>query len=187
MIHEMNHKWWHDKEGKRLQRNKGELLCLIHSEISEWFDGEIEDLMDDKLLHRKMGEVEAADAFIRTLDYAKGFNHDIYKAGLRYGVSDFIDLNHFFKCALFTDAMIAELKIHGVSLIHRQISRVMENERKNQPEVAENLFLLLLQIAALCRLRDYDLNEAFIEKCQFNQTRHDHTHEAREQANGKKW
>ena len=106
-IHELNRKWWHDKNGQPMQRNKGELLCLMHSEISEAMEGERKDLMDDKLPHRKMAEVELADALIRILDYAAGFG--------------------------------------------------------------------------------YDISGAVYEKLQYNATRQDHTHEARELANGKKW
>lgn len=76
-IHKNNHRWWHDAAGTKLERNKGELLCLIHSEVSEAMEGERKDLMDDKLPHRKMAEVELADAFIRILDYAAGFGYDI--------------------------------------------------------------------------------------------------------------
>ena len=77
-IHAANHHWWHDMiTGKPLDRNKGELLALVHSEISEALEGERKDLMDDKLPHRKMAEVELADAIIRILDYAAGFGYDI--------------------------------------------------------------------------------------------------------------
>lgn len=70
--------WWNDiRTGDRLQRNKGELLCLIHSEISEAMEGERKNLMDDKLPHRRMAEVELADAVIRILDYAGAFGYDI--------------------------------------------------------------------------------------------------------------
>ena len=79
-IHELNHKWWHDKNGQPMQRNKGELLCLMHSEISEAMEGERKDLMDDKLPHRKMAEVELVDAIIRILDYAAGFGYDLQGA-----------------------------------------------------------------------------------------------------------
>jgi hypothetical protein len=106
-IHARNYRWWHDKNDQRLQRNKGELLCLIHSEISEAMEGERKDLMDDKLPHRKMAEVELADALIRILDYAAGFG--------------------------------------------------------------------------------YDIGGAVLEKLAYNAVRKDHTHEAREQAGGKKW
>ena len=77
-VHEANHKWWHDMDtGERLDRNKGELLCLVHSEISEAMEAERKDLMDDKLPHRKGAEVEMADALIRILDYCAGHGYDI--------------------------------------------------------------------------------------------------------------
>lgn len=76
-IHAGNQKWWVDANGVRLERNKAELLCLIHSEISEAMEGERKDLMDDKLPHRKMAEVELADALIRIFDYCGGFNYDL--------------------------------------------------------------------------------------------------------------
>jgi hypothetical protein len=80
-IHAANQKWWMDLDtGVPIKRNKGELLCLIHSEISEAMEGERKDLMDDKLPHRKMAEVELADALIRILDYAAGFGYDIHGA-----------------------------------------------------------------------------------------------------------
>lgn len=68
--HAANAQWWHDAEGRKKDRNKGELLCLIHSEISEAMEGERKNLPDDKLPHRRMAEVELADALIRIFDYA---------------------------------------------------------------------------------------------------------------------
>lgn len=53
------------------------LLCLIHSEISEAMEGHRKDLMDDKLPHRKMLEVELADAFIRIADLSGGLGLDL--------------------------------------------------------------------------------------------------------------
>jgi len=106
-IHHLNHQWWHNRLGYRIERNKGELLCLVHSEISEAMEGERKDLMDDKLPHRKMAEVELADAIIRILDYSAAFG--------------------------------------------------------------------------------YDISGAVREKLEYNATREDHTHEAREQQGGKKW
>lgn len=81
MVHAANIKWWCDLDtGLPIKRNKGELLALIHSEISEALEGERKDLMDDKLPHRKMAEVELVDAIIRILDYAGGFGYDLQGA-----------------------------------------------------------------------------------------------------------
>lgn len=70
--------WWHDlKDGSAKDRNVAELLCLIHSEISEAMEGFRKDLMDDKLPHRKMAEVELADALIRIFDLAGAAGFDL--------------------------------------------------------------------------------------------------------------
>lgn len=107
-VHSANQKWWTDMNtGSPLKRNKGELLMLIVSEVAEAMEGERKNLMDDKLPHRKMAEVELADALIRILDYSAGFG--------------------------------------------------------------------------------YDIQGAYEEKMKYNQTRIDHSHEARQSANGKKW
>jgi len=70
---------WHTnlETGELLDRNKGEMLCLVHSEISEAMEGERKNLMDDHLPERPMAEVELADAVIRIMDYAGRFNYDI--------------------------------------------------------------------------------------------------------------
>ena len=76
--HEDNKKWWINiNTGEPLERNKGELICLMHSELSEAMEGERKNLMDDKLPHRKMVEVELVDALIRIFDYAGAFGYDL--------------------------------------------------------------------------------------------------------------
>lgn len=70
--------WWHDiNTGEKLDRNVPEMLCLIHSEISEGLEGYRKNLMDDKLPHRQMLEVELADAAIRIFDLAGGLGFDL--------------------------------------------------------------------------------------------------------------
>ena len=69
--------WWHDSEGKKKERNVGELLCLIHSEISEAMEGARKGLMDTHLKHKSMMEVELADAIIRIFDLAESKNFNL--------------------------------------------------------------------------------------------------------------
>ena len=71
--------WWTDhRTGASIleTRNVGEILMLIVSEVAEAMEGHRKGLMDDKLPHRSMLEVELADAVIRIADLAgaKGFD-----------------------------------------------------------------------------------------------------------------
>ena len=70
--------WWHDLHtGEPLQRNVPEMLALIHSEVSEGLEGYRKSLMDDKLPHRSMLEVEMADTVIRIADLCGGLGLDL--------------------------------------------------------------------------------------------------------------
>jgi hypothetical protein len=70
--------WWSDPAtGEPIYRNVGEILCLIHSEVSEAMEGHRKGLMDDKLPHRPMIEVELADAMIRIFDLAGAMELDL--------------------------------------------------------------------------------------------------------------
>ena len=73
--------WWNDTEtGEPMVRNKGEMLCLIHSEVSEMMEGERKGINDDHLPHRAMAEVEGADVAIRLGDYMVGHGYDVVSA-----------------------------------------------------------------------------------------------------------
>ena len=72
--------WWVDiKTGQPYDPVKlvPEKLCLIHSEVSEALEGHRKNLMDDKLPHRPMLEVELADTLIRIGDLAGALGLDL--------------------------------------------------------------------------------------------------------------
>ena len=66
--------WWENP------RSTPELLMLCVSELAEAMEGDRKDLMDDHLPHRKMLEVELADAVIRIFDMARGLGLEIHEA-----------------------------------------------------------------------------------------------------------
>ncbi len=73
--------WWVDpKTGVDIRTNPmafDQKLLLIVSEVTESMEGNRKNLMDDKLPHRKMREVEMGDVLIRVGDTAGGFGIDL--------------------------------------------------------------------------------------------------------------
>lgn len=80
-VYAANKKWWLDiHTGKPVSRNKGEMIALMHSELSEALEGVRKGKQDDHLPHLKSEAVELADCLIRIFDYAAGFNIDLQQA-----------------------------------------------------------------------------------------------------------
>lgn len=76
--------WWNDPEtGESLLNNKftpyviATKLLLTVTEIAEATEGYRKNLMDDKLTHRSMFEVELADTIIRLFDIAGVMGFDL--------------------------------------------------------------------------------------------------------------
>lgn len=70
--------WYRDPvTGEPVTRNFGEVVALMHSELSEALEADRKGLMDDKLPHRPGVEVEFADCIIRILDTAAALGLDV--------------------------------------------------------------------------------------------------------------
>lgn len=160
-----NHKWWHDKDGKRLDRNKGELLMLVVSELAEAMEGVRKSLPDDKLPHRPMVEVEMADVVIRCLDYAGGFELPILQVG---------------SCLLTENKAESLLRI--VDVVCGCYAAAGDNNRV--PEI-QLLSGVIMSAYSFCEKFGYDLDGAIAEKRAFNAVRPDHKLENRMKPGGK--
>ena len=64
-----------------VERNKAEMVCLIHSELSELLEGLRHDNPpSDKIPDFTAAEEELADVVIRVMDFASGFGLDVANA-----------------------------------------------------------------------------------------------------------
>lgn len=181
-VHRNNHKWWINiHTGEPLVRNKHEMLMLVVTELAEAAEGERKNLMDDHLPHRKMAEVEIADAYIRMLDFAAGhgypileepinavWDEDIEEAKLKYG----IPLN----------------KLQNLMQLTKLVSNLDDEiSFDNDPEqVSELISIVIFGLIVYSRVHGYDIEGAYQEKNEYNKTRKDHSIEERLKENGKK-
>lgn len=161
--------WWKKDEvtGRTMHRNTGELLALIHSEISEADHGFEIGLMDDKLTHRRMTEVELADVAIRVLDLLGFYDHP---------------------CAPTRTLALPEYAYwpDWCRLMHRMTTQALERFRKSDPAGGCDHLVDLLGAVHFAAIQfRYDLTGAIAEKRAFNAVRADHKLENRTQAGGK--
>ena len=164
--------WWDDPD-------RDPLVCLqlISTEIAEATEGERKNLMDDHLPHRRMGEVELADALIRTLDF-----------GGRYGLT-------YVPQQSVVDRRIAEST--STPACHYYINRALfdfgswfetlYDEAHYSGMVSITYSALVGAILAAGKRAGYDIEGAMAEKRAYNKTRADHTRQARAAENGKKF
>jgi len=70
--------WYNDPQtGEPIERNFGEVVALMHSELSEALEADRKNLMDDKLTHRPGAEVEFADCLLRIFDTCAARGYDL--------------------------------------------------------------------------------------------------------------
>ena len=154
--------WW-DNENDDTFTTK---LQMAITEVCESTEGERKDMMDDHLPHRKMGEVELADAAIRLLDLAVKYYwrfHDF----LSYNpnIADDMDIAscHFF--------------------IIQDIVNIHINESKETIYYSQ----ALCSIFKTGEMMGYDIMSAMREKIEYNKAREDHKRHARAAKGGKKF
>lgn len=159
--------WWKVVDGVTQPRNIGELLCLVHSEISEGWTGV--NQMDDHLPNRLMSEVEMADTCIRVLDILGYYGVEVgeitatERGWATRGSRDFT-----------------------YGLMHSMVSTAMEGFRKGRTEDGIGALKgLLLLIVQWCTENHLDLAGAIAEKRRYNASRADHKPENRAKAGGK--
>lgn len=164
--------WWDDPD-----RCLYTVCQLIITEIAEATEGERKNLMDDHLPHRKMGEVELADALIRTLDlggkleleYTSDYREGWFDLATVSKNEDNLSIYFFHLWAITATCRIAESIVEGTA---KQI----------QYDYCGVIDILL----ATSHLFGYDIMGAALEKIEYNKTRTDHTREHRATENGKK-
>lgn len=184
--HANNHKWWHDLEtGERLERNKGELLMLVVTELAEAVEGDRKNLMDDKLPHRKMIEVEFVDAIIRISDFAGAFGLDMDAAAAAEGVMP-PDIMEVFPTNMAERMLWVTRSIvltHGIF----DSALFVYSDDNIEADAAQMLYTALWMLKHIAELEGFDLDGAYTDKTNFNKVRPDHQKEARLAANGKKY
>lgn len=168
-IHAANSRWWHDLEtGERLDRNKGEMLMLVVSELAECLEGERKNIPDEHLPHRQMAEVELADVLIRVFDFAGGFNYRLKEATVTFRTDN-----------------RAEYLLRIVDQVLSAYKAIISRDYGSTPEF--ELSGVIGAVYAYAAKFGYDVGGAMAEKRAYNATRHDHSREARLAANGKKF
>lgn len=174
-VHAANARWWIDlKTGAVIERNVGELLMLVTSELAEALEGHRKNLPDDKLPHRPMYEVELADAFIRLLDVAGGFGIDLdaTKATMSNEPHWFVNFS-----SNFPESLMKVTYMLSMTYAWREDAEMFRR----------GIAWCLTAVQILANDLDADLMGAFEEKMAFNATRHDHSVDGRMAAGGKKY
>jgi hypothetical protein len=161
--------WWTDiNTGEKLNRNFGEIIALAHSELSECYEGFLQDWSDDHLPEFPMYQVEIADACIRVYDALGGFFSDypydvtVAPADARYIVEDLL-------------------------LLHMLLSKALEAFRKSRmDECRVNLVLFVAQAFKIAEAMEFNLLAIIEAKREYNRNRADHKIENRLKEDGKK-
>ena len=140
---------------------------LVSTELSEATEGERKDLMDDHLEHRKMGEVELADALIRLLDLAGYFKWKYEETEAVYDFPGETTIAAHWQCSC---------KLVDLYRAYKAKSAFTNLEYSCLVEL----------LVAISEDAGYDIWTSLGEKMLYNKSRKDHSKEARAKPTGKK-
>lgn len=164
--------WWDNPDRCIFQT-----LQLVNTEIAEATEGDRKNLMDDKLPHRSMPEVEMADTLIRLVDLAGHHGWHFKDLGIS---NQFLNLvNNTGARHLIATISVCEL---GIELLLG-----VKNGKPNPDAVAAAYNVAISTLLKICETEDYDLNGAVEEKLAFNANRPDHKRENRALKHGKSY
>lgn len=164
--------WWDDPE-----RCLVSCVQLISTEIAEATEGARKDIMDDHLTHRKMVEVELADALIRLLDLGG-------KGTLTYtGIRSLDDTTY----VISPDYPI----IKQLYLINRLIFKfgdlLFTSDISDRDRLSYHYTDVINAILTVADQEGYNIYLTMLEKMDYNRKRADHKRENRAAAGGKKF
>lgn len=171
-VHIANAKWWPENKA---DRDKGEQIMLVITELSECMEGARKNLMDDHLPQYKMEHVEIIDALIRLLDFRWGH-------GTR---ETFIGLDNYFEFVPPVDPRTGKVATVGLMLLN--ITECLNKLYIYQDTLYLDNAIRMLFAYALWRGFLEQVPEIYEAKMAYNAVRADHTKEAREGEYGKKW
>lgn len=184
IIHQVNVEagWWTDlATGQRKDRNIPEMLALVHSEISEAFDGLLS--LDDKLPQYNGALVEIVDALIRLFDMVGGLNIDLKKVYINgEKLKKALEVGNF--PSFDSD----------ISVAHAYVSLILEAHRKGRIDALGHAYAdAIVHLVTLFEITNHvvegtsSLDEILEAKMAFNANRADHKVENRKLDDGKKF
>jgi hypothetical protein len=167
--------WWDDPD-----RCVYQTLQLVSTEIAEATEGERKNLMDDHLPHRKMGEVELADALIRVLDLGGRYGWN-YRNKLDIGMETSSCWELINKCDSIGGKHL------GINIALSSLVFVILRYQNDKSVIKMYYSMLINAIVKVAELQLYDIEGALIEKLEYNKKRSDHKRENRAKKDGKKF
>ena len=164
--------WWPQDKG---QRNRGEVMMLIVSELGEASVGALDDAQDDHLPHLPMFAVELADTAIRLMDLL-GADMDAFDVGST--VDEAVPMYEVQLAGRSVDEKLMA--------VVRNISHAMEAHRKGRVFIYVTMLShALATVIAIARLHDVNLFDIVAQKREYNAVRADHKLENRAKPGGK--